>query len=65
MINTFFSIILFATILLLLIGWITPISGAIFRYRFPVQLALVIIGILLIDPAKIKQFSFNKKPKNV
>ncbi|MCE2743056.1 MAG: hypothetical protein LW701_05745 [Fluviicola sp.] len=65
MINTILSIILFATILLLLIGWITPISGAIFRYRFPVQLALVIIGILLIDPAKIKQFSFNKKTKNV
>lgn len=65
MLNTILSIILFAIILLLLIGWITPISGAIFRYRFPVQLALVIIGILLIDPAKIKQFSFNKKPENV
>jgi hypothetical protein len=46
------SLLLFALLLLLLIGWTTPINGAIVRFRFPAQLALFIIGTMLI---KIKK----------
>ena len=40
------------------------INWNIFRWAISAA-AIVIIGILLIDPAKIKQLSFNKKVKNV
>ena len=42
------SLLIFAISLLLLIGWTTPVIGAIFRYRFPAQLALLIICCILI-----------------
>lgn len=48
------SLLIFAILLFLLIGWTTPITGAIVRFRFPAQLALVIIGIILIDYKRIK-----------
>ena len=35
-------------ILLLLTGWTTPINGALVRFRFPAQLALFIVGSMLI-----------------
>ncbi len=35
------SIIAFSLMLALLIGWTTPVLGAIHRYRFPIQLALL------------------------
>lgn len=48
---------IFSISLMLLIGWTTPVVGAIVRFRFPAQLALLIIGFILIDPSKI---SFKK-----
>ena len=48
------SLLIFAILLFLLIGWTTPITGAIVRFRFPAQLALVIIGVILIDYKRIK-----------
>ncbi|MBI1837137.1 MAG: hypothetical protein HYR91_07710 [Flavobacteriia bacterium] len=47
------SLLIFSLFLLLLIGWTTPVSGAIFRYRFPAQLALLIIGLIIIKPKKL------------
>jgi hypothetical protein len=51
-----YSLLLFAVFLLLLIGWTTPVLGAIARYRFPAQLALIITGLILIDLEKMKQW---------
>jgi hypothetical protein len=42
------SLLLFALFMLILIGWITPVIGAIFRYRFPAQLALIIVGVIIL-----------------
>ena len=49
-----FSSLIFSLLLLLLIGWTTPITGAIVRFRFPAQLALVIVGTILVDFKRIK-----------
>lgn len=51
-----FTLILFAIILFLLIGWTTPVLGAITRYRFPAQLAIIIVGLLLLKPLKFKSW---------
>jgi hypothetical protein len=45
---------LFAVFLTLLIGWTTPVLGAITRYRFPAQMAIVLIGLILLQPKAIK-----------
>ena len=42
------SLLIFSVCLLLVIGWITPVIGAIFRYRFPALLALVLVGVILL-----------------
>jgi hypothetical protein len=47
------ALFIFALSLYLLIGWTTPVIGAIARYRFPAQLAVVFIGLILIDSKKI------------
>ena len=47
-----FGLVVFALFLLLLIGWTTPVIGAIARYRFPAQLALVLAGLILFNPTK-------------
>lgn len=44
----------FAILLFLLIGFTTPVLGATVRYRFPAQLAIIIIGLILIDFKKLK-----------
>jgi hypothetical protein len=49
-----FSLGVFALLLLLLIGWTTPVLGAIARYRFPAQLALILIGSVIIKPLNFK-----------
>jgi hypothetical protein len=49
-----FSLVTFALLLFLLIGWTTPVLGAIARYRFPAQLALFIVGFILLKPSKFK-----------
>jgi hypothetical protein len=47
--NLIFGLIIFATILLMLIGWTTPVIGAIARYRFPAQLAIIICSLIIVD----------------
>ncbi len=42
------ALCLFAFVLLLLIGWTTPISGLLVRLRFPAQLALILVSIIII-----------------
>lgn len=49
-----FSLFTFALLLFLLIGFTTPVLGATVRYRFPAQLAIIIIGLILIDYKKLK-----------
>jgi hypothetical protein len=51
--NLILGLILFALFLSMLIGWTTPVLGAITRYRFPAQLALVLVGLILIQPKSI------------
>jgi hypothetical protein len=47
---------IFSVMTLLLIGWTTPVIGAIVRYRFPVQLATVIGLLIILKPLKIKSW---------
>ncbi|MFT5779980.1 MAG: hypothetical protein ACI837_002941 [Crocinitomicaceae bacterium] len=54
------TMILFSLALALLIGWVTPVLGAIARYRIPIQLAMVIIGAILISPPE----RFRSKSEN-
>lgn len=49
-----FGFILFGLAILLLIGWTTPVLGAIVRYRFPAQLALIISSLIILTNKKIK-----------
>lgn len=51
-----FALGIFSLLLLLLIGWTTPVLGAIARYRFPAQLALILIGLIILKPLKIKEW---------
>lgn len=43
---------IFVLCLSLTIGWVTPVLGAIVRYRIPAFIALLIIGLILIQPSK-------------
>lgn len=47
------SIVLFVLTLSLIIGWVTPVLGAIVRYRFPAYLGILIIAIFIINPSKV------------
>lgn len=47
------SALLFAFTLALMIGWVTPVLGAIVRYRIPAFIALLLIGLILIEPKKM------------
>jgi hypothetical protein len=40
---------IFAIVLLLLIGWTTPVLGAIVRYRIPAYLAILLASLLLVQ----------------
>jgi hypothetical protein len=51
--NLILGLIFFALFLFVLIGWTTPVLGAITRYRFPAQLALILVGLILIQPKSI------------
>ena len=44
------SLLIFSTFLLLIIGWTTPVIGAIFRYRFPALLALILVCLIIYKP---------------
>lgn len=44
---------LFIFFMSLLIGWTTPVIGAIARYRIPIYLVILMISFILFDPPKI------------
>ncbi|MNK01948.1 hypothetical protein D3C87_197630 [compost metagenome] len=52
--NTILFLLTFSFVLLVLIGWTTPILGAIVRYRMPVYLALFLVGCIGSRPFKFK-----------
>ena len=43
---------IFIIVLSLIIGWVTPVLGAIVRYRIPSYIGIIIIGLILILPSK-------------
>lgn len=43
---------IFVLCLSLTIGWVTPVLGAIVRYRIPSFIAILVIGLILIQPSK-------------
>lgn len=47
-----FSLIILILSLSIIIGWTTPILGAIVRYRIPVYLAILLISFIIIEPPK-------------
>lgn len=47
-----FFLLCFWLFLSLLIGWTTPVLGAIARYRYPAQLSLFIVGLIILKPLK-------------
>ena len=51
--NLIACLLIFTITLSLLIGWTTPVTGAIVRFRFPIQLALFIIGAIIMDTEKL------------
>lgn len=44
------SLLIFTILLLLIIGWTTPVIGAIFRYRFPALLSLLLVSLIIYNP---------------
>jgi hypothetical protein len=51
----------FSLIMYLLIGWITPVLGAIVRYKTPALPFFLIAFLHILDPGKLKRF-LSKKP---
>ncbi|MBI2259753.1 MAG: hypothetical protein HYU67_12765 [Flavobacteriia bacterium] len=51
--NIVFILSIFAVFLSILIGWTTPVLGAIIRYRIPVYLSILLISFILIDKNKL------------
>ncbi len=49
------SILIFIIVLSLIIGWVTPVLGAIVRYRIPVLIALLLIALVVIDFQRVKK----------
>ncbi|TXH54147.1 MAG: hypothetical protein E6Q89_08455 [Bacteroidia bacterium] len=47
------ALVTFSFVLALLIGWTTPVLGAIVRYKVPIQLALMLITIIVFDFKKV------------
>lgn len=46
------ALCVFSFILILLIGWTTPVIGAIVRYKVPVQLAMMCMTLIVFNPKK-------------
>lgn len=51
-ISIVYGLITFILLMSLIIGWVTPVLGAINRYRSPVMLAFVLIAILIFNRPK-------------
>ena len=45
-------LLIFCICLASLIGWVTPVLGAIVRYRLPIHIAIIIVGLTLIRNGK-------------
>jgi hypothetical protein len=54
--NIFALCLFICLIILLLIGYTTPVAGAIVRYKVPIMPFLVMCGLLIIDENKLKFF---------
>ncbi len=48
------GLLLFSVLLSLIIGWTTPVLGAIARYRIPVYVALLIVAGIIYQPKSLK-----------
>ncbi len=62
--NAIIGFLFFAITLALIIGWTTPVLGAVIRYRIPIQLGIICIGAILLDPNKIPFLKLVKRPKS-
>ena len=49
------TFLLFAALVFVVVGWTTPVLGAIVRYKVPGVLVLTIVFVLLVDYYKIKK----------
>src|SRR5690606_17956784 len=47
-----FAALIFIFLLALTIGWVTPVLGAIVRYRLPILIGLVLISLIVLNPNK-------------
>jgi hypothetical protein len=54
------SLGLFATFIAMIVGWTTPVSGAIVRYIVPAHIAIVVIFALKFDYDKLNKKFFKK-----
>lgn len=54
-INLLIPMAVFCLTLSLLIGWTTPVLGAIVRYKIPIQLAIMFATLILIEPQKLRK----------
>lgn len=52
--NLIIALLVFSLVLALLIGWTTPVIGAIIRYKIPIQLAMMFITLILLNPQRTK-----------
>jgi hypothetical protein len=52
--NFIIALCVFSLVLTLLIGWTTPILGAIIRYKIPIQIAIMFIILILFNPQKLR-----------
>jgi hypothetical protein len=59
--NLFALCLFICLVILLLIGYTTPVAGAIVRYKVPIMPFLCMCGILIVDEKRLKFFF--KKPK--
>ena len=44
------AIVIFIILLSLIIGWTTPVLGAIVRYRLPIVVSALVLGVMIYDP---------------
>ena len=49
--------VIFIIVLSLIIGWVTPVLGAIVRYRIPILIALLLIAVFTVDFQRVKKKS--------
>ena len=60
--NLFAMCLFTCLVILLLIGYTTPVAGAIVRYKVPIMPFLLMCGILILDEQKLKFFLRKPKP---